>query len=157
MGSRCPGTKGCLPEINTSCCRIHVEERPKRCSGAWRFRFITVGSTGHRGGATDGGNGSRVAAAFTLRPSKSKGGSKRSELSVAGRSGPYGPYKKKWKAGDVIISPGKKNARHHKNTLTNTNAKGKNRWEKEGRLSSGWWCWGWGGGRGSSVAGPSLY
>ena len=42
--SRCPGTKGLSPEIKTSCCRIHVEECPKRCSGAWIPRGGSISS-----------------------------------------------------------------------------------------------------------------
>jgi hypothetical protein len=48
-----------------------VPTHRSRCGrGLLGFRLRTVGSPGQRGGATDGGHGSRIAAAFTLRLSR---------------------------------------------------------------------------------------
>ena len=55
-----------------------------RARGWLRFRFRTLGSLGRRGGATDGGHGSRIAAAFTLRSSKARARSGRGPGGVRG-------------------------------------------------------------------------
>ena len=68
------GTKLFTVVINRSLlsspCSAVPTHRSRCARGLLGFRLRTVGSPGQRGGATDGGHGSRIAAAFTLRSSR---------------------------------------------------------------------------------------
>ena len=65
-------------------CLACLPTQARRARGLLWFRFRTLGSLGRRCGATDGGHGSRIAAAFTLRSSKARARSGRGPGGVRG-------------------------------------------------------------------------